>query len=61
MKIEFNGISYNIRNKVGFNACAGCIIYEKKDLKCPLDSEGHCILPINKIYTDVNFFHVFKL
>ena len=57
MKIEFNGNSYNIGNeKAGRFACTGCIFEKASNLKCPDDSEGQCILPLDKIYTDVNFF-----
>ena len=62
MKIEFNGNSYTIGNRmIGLSACTGCVINESITLKCPADSEGQCILPLNKIYTDVNFLQVFKL
>ena len=62
MKIEFNGNSYNIGNIIGRPACSGCIITKAMNLKCPVDSQGECILPLNKIYTDVNFLlQVFKL
>ena len=62
MKIEFNGNSYGIGNNIGRLACSGCvIIHEGLNLKCPTDSEGVCILPLDKIYIDANFLQIFKL
>lgn len=62
MKVEFNGNSYNIGHKIGQSACSGCVINENKEkLKCPADLEGQCILPLNKIYTDLCSNQVFKL
>lgn len=60
MKIEFNGESYNIDNRIDRVACKGCIMYDG-EAKCPTDSEGSCILPMDKIYINANFFQVFKL
>lgn len=61
MKVEFNGHAYNIGNKIGQSACTGCIIDGSRNLKCPADSEGSCILPLDKIYIDANFLQIFKL
>lgn len=62
MKVEFNDNSYNIGNMVGRSACGGCIIMEESlNLKCPTDSEGECILPLNKIYINGNLYQIFKL
>jgi hypothetical protein len=61
MRVEFNGDSYTIGNRIGLSVCTGYVINESINLKCPADSEGQCILPLNKIYTDVNFLQVFKL
>lgn len=61
MRIEVNSNSYSIGNRIGQSVCSGCILNEGRNLTCPTDSEGQCILPLNKIYTDVNFFQVFKL
>lgn len=61
MKLEFNGNSYNIGYKIGQSACSGCVINESINLHCPTDSEGQCILPLNKIYTDSCSNRVFKL
>lgn len=61
MKVEFNGNSYNIGNRIGSSACTGCVIRERANLKCPTDSEGSCILPLNKIYTDCYSNQIFKL
>lgn len=62
MKVEFNGNSYNIGNRIGRSACTGCVITgDKRNLKCPTDSEGQCILPLTKIYTDIDFLQIFKL
>ena len=61
MKVEFNGNSYNIGNKIGQDACTGCIMSKGRNLKCPIDSEESCILPLHKIYTDLCSNQVFKL
>lgn len=61
MKVEFNGNSYNIGNRIGSSACKGCVIYKSLDFHCPLDSKGECILPLDKIYTDLCSNQVFKL
>ena len=61
MKVEFNSCSYKIGNKTGQSACSGCVINESKNLQCPADSEGQCILPLNKIYVDVSCLQLFKL
>lgn len=62
MKVEFNGNSYTVGHKIGRCACTGCMITDnKKILKCPTDSEGQCILPIDKIYIDLCSNQVFKL
>jgi hypothetical protein len=61
MKVEFNGKSYNIGNRAGHSACTGCIVEKSLNLKCPADSEGQCILPLDKIYTDLCSNQVFKL
>lgn len=61
MKVEFNGKSYNIGNMIGRSACTGCIMNRSRDLKCPADSERSCILPLNKVYTDLSSSQVFKL
>jgi len=62
MKIEFNGHSYTIGNRIGRVACTGCVITKGKEiLKCPTDSEGQCILSLNKIYTDLSSNQVFEL
>lgn len=52
MKVEFNGYSYNIGNVIGRIACTGCIRDGSTNLPCPTNSEGECILPLDKIYTD---------
>lgn len=62
MKVEFNSNSYTVGHKIGRCACTGCMITEnKKILRCPVDSKGQCILPINKIYTDCCFNQIFEL
>lgn len=61
MKIEFNGNSYTIGNHRGPAVCNWCIMHRSRDLKCPTDSEGSCILPLNKIYIDLCSNQVFKL
>jgi hypothetical protein len=62
MKVEFNDNSYTIGHRTRQFACTGCIIIEgKKNLDCPADSEGECILPIDKIYTGCCSNQVFKL
>ena len=61
MRVEFNDHSYNIGNMIGQCACSGCVNEKSGDLKCPADSEGQCILPLNKIYTDCCSNQVFKL
>ena len=61
MRVEFNGQPYNIGNKIGQCACSGCVNEKCGDLKCPADSEGQCILPIDKIYIDADFLQIFKL
>ena len=62
MKVEFNSNFYTVGNITGRGACTGCIISEnKKNLKCPTDSEGQCILPLNKIYIGLCSNQVFKL
>ena len=61
MKVEFNGNSYTVGHKIGRCACTGCIISGNKNLKCPADSEGQCILPLNKIYIGLCSNQVFKL
>ena len=61
MKVEFNNNSYNIGNRIGRVACTGCIMERGQKLKCPSDSEGDCILPLDKIYTDLCSNQVFKL
>lgn len=61
MKVEFNGNSYNIGNRIGLVACTGCVIDKRRGFQCPLDSKGQCILPLNKIYTDLCSNQVFKL
>lgn len=62
MKVEFNGNSYTIGNRIGRSACTGCVITEnKRKLKCPADLKGQCILPLNKIYTDLCSNQIFKL
>lgn len=61
MKIEFNGHSYNVENKIiKLYVCAGCV-NECETSQCPTDSEGQCILPLDKIYTNCYFDQVFKL
>lgn len=61
MKVEFNGHSYNIGNVTGSSACNGCILNEDLNCQCPTDSEGSCILPLDKIYIDLCSNQVFKL
>ena len=61
MKVEFNDNSYNIGNRIGQAVCTGCIMDKEKNLKCPADSEGNCILPLNKVYTDLSSSQIFKL
>lgn len=62
MKVEFNGNFYTVGNKTRRFACTGCIISEDKtNLKCPADSEGQCILPLNKIYIGLCSNQVFQL
>lgn len=61
MKVEFNGNSYNIGNMVGRGACDGCIMERSRNLECPADSEGSCILPLDRIYTDCCSNQVFEL
>ena len=62
MKVGFNGNSYNIGNRIGSSACNGCILNGNLlNCQCPADSEGQCILPLNKIYTDLCSNQVFKL
>jgi hypothetical protein len=61
MKVEFNGNSYNIGNVTRNSACNECVLNEGLDCQCPADSEGQCILPFNKIYTDCCSNQVFKL
>lgn len=61
MRVEFNGNSYNIGNMVGRGACGGCIMEGDRNLKCPADSEGSCILPLDKVYTDLSSNQGFKL
>jgi hypothetical protein len=62
MKVEFNSNSYTVGNRTRRFACTGCIISEnKKNLKCPADSEGQCILPLNKIYIGLCSNQVFEL
>ena len=61
MRVEFNGYSYNIENKMGQVACAGCIMDGGRNLKCPVNSEGECILSFDKIYTDCYSNQVFKV
>jgi hypothetical protein len=61
MKIEFNGNSYTIGNRTRQSVCDECIINASTNLECPTDSEGQCILSLNKIYTDLCSNQVFKL
>lgn len=62
MKVEFNGNAYGIGNRIGsYGCCTGCVIDENTKLECPADSEGSCILPLDKIYTDCCSNQVFKL
>ena len=61
MKIEFNGNSYSIGNKIPREACSGCVIIKYTNLKCPLNSEVQCILPLDKIYTHCYSNQIFKL
>lgn len=61
MRIEFNSNSYSIGNRIGQSACSGCILNEGLNLTCPTDSEGQCILSLNKIYIDLCSNQVFKL
>ena len=61
MKVEHNGISYNTGNMVGRGACGGCIMEGNRNLKCPANSEGECILPLDKIYVNASCIQVFKL
>jgi hypothetical protein len=61
MKVEFNGNSYNIGNRAGRIACTGCIMNGGRNLKCPTDAEGSCILPLTKIYINLCSNQVFKL
>ena len=61
MKVEFNGNPYGIGNHIGTGACDGCVINESKNLQCPADSEGSCILPLHKIYTNLCSNQIFKL
>lgn len=61
MKAEFNGNAYLIGNVVGRSACGGCIMERSRNLECPADSEGSCILPLDRIYTDCCSNQVFEL
>lgn len=61
MKVEFNGNSYIIGNRATRMACSGCIIGQSSNLKCPINSKGECILPINEIYIDLCSNQVFEL
>ena len=61
MKIEFNGNSYTVGNRTGSSVCTGCIMDGNRNLHCLTDSEGQCILPLNKIYTDLCSNQMFKL
>ena len=61
MKVEINSNSYNIGNRIGWSACTGCIIEGNRNLNCPIDSEGSCVLPLDKIYTNFCSNQVFKL
>ena len=61
MKVEFNGNSYIIGNVTGNSACNSCVLNEDLDCPCPADSEGQCILPLDRIYTDCCSNQVFEL
>ena len=62
MKVEFNSNSYTVGNKTRRFACTGCVISKnKRQLNCPTDLKGQCILPINKVYIDFCSNQVFKL
>lgn len=40
MKVEINGNSYNIGNRIGWSACTGCIMNGNRNLHRLTDSEG---------------------
>lgn len=61
MKVEFNDNSYKIGNHRGLAVCNGCIMNRSRDLKCPTDSEGNCILSLTEIYTNLCANQIFKL
>lgn len=62
MRVEFNSNSYTVGHKMGKFACTGCVISKnKRQLNCPTDLKGQCILPINKIYIGLCSNQVFKL
>lgn len=61
MKVYFNGNSYNTGNITKRATCSGCIIGRPPHVKCPIDSEKHCVLPLDKIYTNCASNQIFKL
>lgn len=61
MKVEFEGNVYNVKNRTRSSACTGCIISKIEHLRCPVDSDYKCILPLDKIYTNGKFTEIFKL
>lgn len=61
MKVAFNDSSFTIGNRIGQDVCTGCIMGIGRNLKCPTDSEGQCILPLHQIYIDLCSNQVFEL
>lgn len=61
MRVEFNDNAYTIGNRIGRAACTGCVIDKRLGFQCPLDSKRECILPLDKIYTNLCTNQVFKL
>ena len=62
MRVEFNSNSYTVGHKIGKFACTGCVISKnKRQLNCPINSKGECILPSDKIYINLCSNQVFKL
>lgn len=61
MKVEFNNNSYNIGTVIRGVACERCVLNEGLYCRCPVNSQGLCILPSDKIYIDCCSNQVFKL
>ena len=60
MRVEFNGNSYQVTERIGDSVCNGCIASNIMN-ECPIDSKRHCILPFNKVYIQGSFSQLFKL